>query len=254
METETAKIPEIEEDIRNLKDSAANDLLEVNNRLDELENAGNQSSSEAVVDAIASEIQDRNSRLNNIILYRIPKNSTSDPSADLLAVKNILKKEKDVQLANVSIRRIGLGVGTDKPRPNVAASTDRTKAQRDKLSSIRAEVERINKANGSRCKTIKYIGGVPTIVDYTEPPVSASTTTSARATTSGTSHSGNKDGVTTQKPVDTTTASPPSTTGAPPAPAIPAAPNIPGVPNAPPVPPAPATPAPAPPASTPAAG
>ncbi|KAJ8671421.1 hypothetical protein QAD02_002680 [Eretmocerus hayati] len=55
------------------------------------------------------------------------------------------------------------------PKP-IAVSTDRTKAQREQLNSVRAEVERMNGEKGSRCKTIRYVGGVPTIVDYFPPP------------------------------------------------------------------------------------
>ncbi|KAJ8671470.1 hypothetical protein QAD02_002729 [Eretmocerus hayati] len=203
----------MEEEIQIMKDKVAGGLQDVNDRLDKLERAANQPAQGDSLDAIVSEVQDRNSRLNNLIMYNIPENSNQDPSLDLQAVKNNLKKIKDFRLGNISVRRIGSGEGSDKPRPllvvmnsradvmkvlgnkrflpkNVAVSTDKTKAQREKLNAVRAEMERINDAHGSRCKTIKYIGGTPTIVDYKEHPAQASTTTSNRAANNELSNSG----------------------------------------------------------------
>ncbi|KAJ8671897.1 hypothetical protein QAD02_003156 [Eretmocerus hayati] len=89
VKTETAKIADLEEDIQELKDSTANDILAVTDRLDNLEESSNHPSHVASIDAIASEIQDRNARLNNLLVYGIPENPANDPLVDLQAVKNV---------------------------------------------------------------------------------------------------------------------------------------------------------------------
>ncbi|BET01101.1 Hypothetical protein NTJ_13918 [Nesidiocoris tenuis] len=50
--------------------------------------------------------------------------------------------------------------------PVLSAASDRTHAQRDYLRSLREELRRINE-EGKTNHTIKYIGGVPSIVPST---------------------------------------------------------------------------------------
>ncbi|KAJ8666454.1 hypothetical protein QAD02_008116 [Eretmocerus hayati] len=189
-----SQIPAIVEDIANLKKSSTSEISEIKDRVNKLEhNAGSASQSACNVDALTLEIQDRNSRMKNLIMFNVPENQEQDSTLDLAAVKNNLKKIKHIKLDRIKVHRIGSAEGTNKPRPilaelssrsgvmkvlgnksylpkPIAVSTDRTKAQREQLNSVRAEAERINGEKGSRCKTVKYVGGVPTIVDYSPPP------------------------------------------------------------------------------------
>ncbi|KAJ8677008.1 hypothetical protein QAD02_012795 [Eretmocerus hayati] len=126
-------------------------------------------------------------------MYNVPENPTCDPLVDLTIVKSNLKKVKGIELANIITRRIGQTEGKDKPRPiviemsshadvmkvlgnknllpkKIAVATDKSRAQREKFNELRSEVDRLNAEKGSRCKIMKYIRGVPTIVDHTEHP------------------------------------------------------------------------------------
>ncbi|KAJ8665722.1 hypothetical protein QAD02_021904 [Eretmocerus hayati] len=140
------------------------------------------------LEEISAEMQDRVSRINNLIMYNVAEvDANGARMNDLIQVQSLLRNIKDVTLDGIKVRRIGL-VKEGKSRPlfiemrshydvmrvigskkflptGISVSTDRTKAQRDHLSSLRAEVSRINDAKGSRVKTIRYVNGKPCIVD-----------------------------------------------------------------------------------------
>ncbi|KAJ8685424.1 hypothetical protein QAD02_021217 [Eretmocerus hayati] len=125
-------------------------------------------------------MQDRVSRINNLIMYNLAQEDANDARMnDLFKVQSLLRNIKDVTIDGIKVRRTGLvREGESRPifiemcphygvmrvigskrslRTGISVSTDLTKAQRDHLSSLRAEVSRINEAKGSGVKTIRYV-------------------------------------------------------------------------------------------------
>lgn len=136
---------------------------------------------------LALEIQDRMARANNLIIYNLQEGNGDQRSNDAFQVKEILNKVGNIDTTNVSVRRIG-NPSNGKPRPIIAClrsqsdvlrvlrnrnllprtiqlSTDKTPNQRKQLQELRAIVMAHNNSNPATRKTIKYIRGVPTVVD-----------------------------------------------------------------------------------------
>ncbi|CAB0006616.1 unnamed protein product [Nesidiocoris tenuis] len=150
------------------------------------------------LEMVAAELEERRRRASNIIVYDFPESTLTNSMAiladDLCRVKQSLDQLRPHFSGLVQrISRIGRASasGGEKPRPimvvfdspatatNVlvanrssqppvlSAASDRTHAQRDYLRSLREELRRINE-EGKTNHTIKYIGGVPSIVPSTE--------------------------------------------------------------------------------------
>ena len=135
---------------------------------------------------LAAEIQERILRSQNIIMYGVAENSSSQ--ADTENIISILSKVPAIDLTNVVARRLGKTRANGPPRPilvrlqsapevrrilrnrhviprPVAVSTDKTVEERLFLKSLIEQVNAHNAANPSNRKKIKYVNGVPTIVD-----------------------------------------------------------------------------------------
>ncbi|KAJ8677786.1 hypothetical protein QAD02_013573 [Eretmocerus hayati] len=109
------QIPAIVEDVANLKNSSSSELSEIKDRLNKLErNAGSASRSACNVDALTLEIQDRNSKMKNLIMFNVPGNLEQDSTHDLAALKENLRRMKNIEPDKIKkadiIKQISIGV------------------------------------------------------------------------------------------------------------------------------------------------
>ena len=139
------------------------------------------------MDSITREVQDRLERVNNIILHKVEEPVNGAVALDLVKIKGILGHVHDLNLENISVKRLGR-LPSNVPRPllvrlsshkkvmwimqsrtqlpaGVSVSTDKTPSQRDQLKRLKEEVDRLNAEHPFIVKIIKYVEGVPSIVD-----------------------------------------------------------------------------------------
>lgn len=142
-----------------------------------------------LVETAIAEMVEREWRAKNVIVYRVKESKSQDINIrineDVQIVKEALAPVVDISSMDVKVVRIGKMDAT-KVRPvkvifktkndamnvlrnkkkitkfNLAA--DRTKAQQKILQQVQAEFEE-RESNGEENITIKYVGGVPTIVE-----------------------------------------------------------------------------------------
>lgn len=148
---------------------------------------------------ILQELNERNSRKNNFLAFNIPEQSSSLSKSDRLTAEMrdvselITSASSDIPLDNIRVLRLGKFIPTSsRPRPlkitlsdakyvheivknskrlrsidkfkNVTVSFDRTSRQINLYNDLKREMaERVQ--NGETNLKIKYINGVPKIVD-----------------------------------------------------------------------------------------
>ena len=140
------------------------------------------------IDNIAAEIRDRLQRSQNIIIYGVLENIGAPHTTDLESVTSLLTRVPGINLTNIVARRLGKPKADGTPRPllvtlvsasevqrilrnrhvlprPVSVSTDKTQAERAHLKGLIEQVAAHNAANPNDQKKIKYVNGVPTIVD-----------------------------------------------------------------------------------------
>ncbi|KAJ8685253.1 hypothetical protein QAD02_021046 [Eretmocerus hayati] len=185
--TEVGRIPSRQQDLLHLKQESATRFQENTLRLEKLE-SGTVPPTVMSVDDISDEMQNRVSRLNNLIMYKVEEiDANGARTNDLTQVQNRLRNVADITIQGIKVRRIGQ-VKDGKPRPiliemrshhdvirvmgsrkslpnGILVASDKTKAQRAHLSSLYAEVSRINEEKGSRVKAVRYVNSKPCIVD-----------------------------------------------------------------------------------------
>ena len=168
-------------------------LNDLDNRVAALENNNvNPAPPQQPIDInnLAYELQDRLARSRNIILYGIVEVQGTSQVNDTEQAASILSRIPGIDLSNVVVRRLGKFVAGGKPRPllirlisadevrrvlrnrhclpqGISASSDKTSSEREYLKAIIDEVTRHNETNPNNKKKIRYINGVPTIVDDT---------------------------------------------------------------------------------------
>ncbi|XP_050540505.1 uncharacterized protein LOC126905115 [Daktulosphaira vitifoliae] len=136
---------------------------------------------------IINEIADRQSRINNIILFNLPEPTETKPDSD--QIKLILD---EMELKIQPVRYFRLGNPSSRTRPlkitfndtknvfdilraqskirssnqfkEIRFSSDRTMKQREQMSKLRQELES-RRNNGEQNIIIKYIKGNPTIIN-----------------------------------------------------------------------------------------
>lgn len=136
------------------------------------------------IDSINAELQDRLARSNNLIIYGVDFSDKSQ--SDSLKVKSLLSNINNLNLDNISTRRLGKGINNKPPPtlvklsskyevhivlrnknklpPGISVSSDKTQMEREKLTSLIKIVNDHNSNNPTK-KSIKYVKGVPTIVN-----------------------------------------------------------------------------------------
>ena len=145
------------------------------------------------IQSIAVEIQDRLLRSQNILLYGVAEVNAPSQQTEIEIVTSILSRVPGIDISNITIRRLGKPRTDGSARPlliklisaaevrrvlrnrhvlprGVMDSSDKTTAERDFLKSIIDQVNSHNASNPVIKKKIKYINGVPTIVDDTQQP------------------------------------------------------------------------------------
>ncbi|KAJ8671655.1 hypothetical protein QAD02_002914 [Eretmocerus hayati] len=171
-QTEVGKIPAIQQDLLQLKQESATRSQANTLSIEKLER-GTVPPTVMSVEDISAEMQDRVSRLNNLIMYNVKEiDANGARMNDLTQVQNHLRNVADITIQGIKVRRIGQ-VKDGKPRPisielrshhdvirvmgskkslpnGISVASDKTKAQRAHLSSLYAEVSQINEEKGSR--------------------------------------------------------------------------------------------------------
>ena len=212
-------LPQLMTDIYNIN-ALVSDLTE---RIVKLEKRDNDSENKApqLDESLISEVSERFKRKNNIMIYNLEESDLSDDA------KRLKADEKKIQdLLNSLIKfdtnsikqfsRLGKAV-KDKVRPikvtltesDIATSilrnkdkcpdpvkiaSDQTTMQRDYLRKLRNELDTINK--DAVTKTIKFVRGIPTIVELEENvqvPAKPSNEASAKRTATSKSNRNSKN-------------------------------------------------------------
>lgn len=156
--------------------------------------SSNTKSSTLINDNLISEMIDRQSRRNNVLLFNLPEalNDSINASSDATSIQNILDFLNLKSKPN-SVTRLGKpSSNTTKPRPiklhfsdqkdifelfsyqnklksnptwkDLRFSSDRTKQQQEYMSHLRQEL--LNRqSNGEQDLIIKYIKGTPKIIN-----------------------------------------------------------------------------------------
>lgn len=171
-------------------------LSNISERLSQLENPDRHILSPEVFETIISEVRDRERRETNIIVYGVPESSSDGEDADTQIATNLLRTIKSDDAYTLSpdkVRRLGsrrTGAGS-RPRPirvilssrqevtsvlrnknkarnqnrfkDFAIKMDETPYQRDLLKNCRQSLREREDA-GEHNLTIKYIKGIPTII------------------------------------------------------------------------------------------
>lgn len=146
---------------------------------------------------IIKEINDRKRRESNVIALGIAESKKTVGNDrledDKISLSTALPAELSVKIPNFKIRRLGRPT-TDRPRPllietrsvvdardilklnhregsTVAFKPDLTPAQQSHLKNLRSQLDTLIK-NGDTSKTIKYVQGVPQIVNKNFRPLS----------------------------------------------------------------------------------
>lgn len=142
------------------------------------------------LDTIEQELESRQFKKNNLIIYGLSKPKPTDSiNSDLLLAKNALKDINNLDLSNIKVNWIGKS-DNHNPQPllvkmiskqevirviknknklpsNLSVSTDKTFYQRQQLQDLRKIVDDHNCLNNDK-KTIKYVKGKPCIVNADE--------------------------------------------------------------------------------------
>lgn len=203
--TELAEIKSEVKTVTSKLTSIENRLNASEKRIDDLESKVNAISTSPVGPNVAlspelvlAELNDRNSRASNIIVYNLPEASANNEAAAKLSDNDLLVKlistfATHVNTSNLKTYRLG-GPQSKKPRPikvvlenpsdvnkffssldtakakevdpllsEISVSRDKTPREREYLSSLRTELDDRTKA-GERNLTIKYKNGIPQIV------------------------------------------------------------------------------------------
>lgn len=135
---------------------------------------------------MVAEMQERLTRSSNLIVYNLPE---AGPNGDEpRAIQQLLSVVQNIDLGTITTRRLGRNPSADRPRPilvglksnadvlrvirnrhmlprSISVSSDRTPAQRDELRQLREQAEEHNRLNPTSRKSVKYVNGVPTLVD-----------------------------------------------------------------------------------------
>lgn len=144
-------------------------------------------------ETLVTEIEERKRRAKNLIVYNIKESNKTNSADRLEEEKNIVIKAIsdicDINTTNIKLGRIGK-YAADKTRPlkvtltteddvikvlknknktdsNIKFASDKTKMQQKFLHEVITKLNDL-KSNGILNKTIKYIRGIPTIVDNTK--------------------------------------------------------------------------------------
>lgn len=169
--------------------SFVDDIVNIKSQISKLDDAINNLSSNSQMDAnIAAEMEERQQRSLNVMVYNVPESSGTIEEKikkDLTAIKSAT----NIDFSPHKIIR--LGKMSDKPRPikllfkdresaitllkasrtvdtgPIKFASDRTKLQRDHLFKVKQDLEN-RKANGEQNLTIKYVHGNPSIVSSAE--------------------------------------------------------------------------------------
>lgn len=174
-----------------LKDMAGmqQNIQDLTDRIEQLEKGTNSSANPAAVteEEIMSELQDRERRSNNIMIYNLEEPSSNESmDLDIVNVKGAIQAVKKINVDNKKIIRLGVKrQGITRPvkvilnsredvldivknkfrcRNPVRIDHDRTHKQRKHLQDLKEQLRSLHEA-GHEEKTIRYINGVPKIID-----------------------------------------------------------------------------------------
>lgn len=192
-------------DLMELRNSVM--LLEQRLKVVESNNSGNAVKGlaapdpDSTCDTVASELQDRLRRANNVMFYNVPSSDDGDDKLpDLDKIKNYIQKISNIKLDAIRVRRF--------PRPSkfssfppilasfqsgeeasrivnnrklipkeISVTADHTVYQRRRYKELKAIVNQHNLSAGPSygvLKGVRYVNGTPTIVDI--QPVSTDVT------------------------------------------------------------------------------
>jgi len=176
----------------------SSELASITTKVETLEaniTSSNSKASILIDDNLISEMIDRQSRRNNLLLFNLPEalNDSSNASSDSTSIQNILDV-LNLKSKPISVTRLGKpsSSNTTKPRPvklrfsdqkdifelfsyrnklksnstwkDIRFSSDRTKQQQEYMSHLRQEL--LNRqSNGEQDLIIKYIKGTPKIIN-----------------------------------------------------------------------------------------
>lgn len=137
---------------------------------------------------MVAEMQERLTRSSNLIVYNLPE---AGPNGnEPLAIRQLLSVVQNIDTGSITTRRLGKTPSADRPRPilvgirsnaevmrvirnrhllprSISVSSDKTPAQREELRQLRGQADEHNRSNPLNRKTVKYVNGVPTLVDET---------------------------------------------------------------------------------------
>lgn len=137
------------------------------------------------VDDLAAELQDRLRRSQNLIIYDLPM---SPDVSDLDMVKDILARVENINIQSIHVRRFTKPTRANSPPPilitfssaaevgrvlrnwkllarEIRVTADHTKSQRTQYNTLRREAERHKAAHPNNKKVVRYVNGVPNILD-----------------------------------------------------------------------------------------
>lgn len=135
------------------------------------------------VNDLASELQDRMYRSNNVMLYNL---QPSSDTTDVVLVQNALERIHNINVQAISTRRFTKPTRPNMPPPVIVrfssreevgrvlrnwkclpdglrVSPDHTKAQREQYNSLRREAALHNAAHPSDLRVVRFVNGVPTM-------------------------------------------------------------------------------------------
>ena len=143
-----------------------------------------------ITDKIIAEMNDRRVRSGNLIIHGLPESPSSSPdlsrAEDLEAVKSILNQIRPSDYVDITLLRLGKRIGSA-PRPLCVGlkspdavisvlrgkarysgpckiTDDKSRTQRQALDQLRTRLRELHE-RGETNWTIRYIHGVPTIVE-----------------------------------------------------------------------------------------
>lgn len=172
-------IPTLLVTIENLSKSVDELKIQIQSKNSDTEPVYNNNSSETII----NEINERQKRANNIIIYKLQETQDDDTETIKGIVKDIAP---EVNLNNVKTYRLGKKTNTPRPvkvvfdskedalivvknksklknlKYDVNINMDQTKMQLDYYKSIKSELE-ARKARGENNLYIRYMNGIPTI-------------------------------------------------------------------------------------------
>lgn len=188
--TSTSTIPLLQQDLQ----SVSNRVASVDTIVNTLSNASAAPAANHPIDpqvyreSMAFELQDRMNRSRNLMIFNFMELVGQPANSDLLAARNLRSSIVNLNLTHIEVRRLGaprtdgsarpLVVQLQSPQdvltviryrsklPNgVAVSSDKTRAQREKLKQLHATADAHNVNNPGSRLIVKYQNGVPRLVE-----------------------------------------------------------------------------------------